>query len=110
MGPACCRLAGPVRPSITALRQVRENAAISELPHITFVLGGARSGKSRHAEQLVTSSAAPWIYVATAQTLDEEMRARVAEHQARRAPGWHTIETPIDIADALAQAAGRPVL
>jgi adenosylcobinamide kinase/adenosylcobinamide-phosphate guanylyltransferase len=110
MGRACYQLAGHVRPSITALRQVRENAAISELPHITFVLGGARSGKSRHAEQLVTGTAAPWVYLATAQILDDEMRARVAEHQARREPGWHTIEAPIDLADALARAAGRPVL
>ena len=99
-----------MRPSITALREVRENAAISELPHITFVLGGARSGKSRHAEQLVTSSAAPWVYIATAQTFDDEMRARVSEHQARREQGWHTIDAPVDLADALAQAAGRPVL
>jgi adenosyl cobinamide kinase/adenosyl cobinamide phosphate guanylyltransferase len=91
-------------------RFVEEHAIISELAHITLVLGGARSGKSRHAEQLVTRAAAPWVYVATAQTFDDEMRARVAEHQARREPGWQTVNAPVDLADALAKAAGRPVL
>jgi adenosylcobinamide kinase/adenosylcobinamide-phosphate guanylyltransferase len=76
----------------------------------TLVLGGARSGKSRHAEQLVTRSAAPWVYIATAQVLDDEMRARIVEHQARRGPGWRTIEEPIDLASALSRAAERPVL
>lgn len=91
-------------------RFVEEHAIISELAHITLVLGGARSGKSRHAEQLVTRAAAPWVYVATAQTFDDEMRARVAEHQARRESGWQTVNAPVDLADALAKAAGRPVL
>jgi adenosylcobinamide kinase/adenosylcobinamide-phosphate guanylyltransferase len=74
------------------------------------VLGGARSGKSRHAEQLLTQSPAPWVYVATAQPFDDEMRARIAQHQARRQAGWHTVEVAIDLAGALDQAAARPVL
>ena len=87
-----------------------EHATISESHHTTLVLGGAGSGKSRHAEQLVTRSAAPWVYIATAQLLDDEMRARIEEHQARRGPGWQTIEEPIDLAGALIRAAERPVL
>jgi adenosyl cobinamide kinase/adenosyl cobinamide phosphate guanylyltransferase len=75
-----------------------------------LVLGGARSGKSRYAEQLLSRHAAPWIYVATAQAFDDEMRTRIAEHQARRGEGWHTIETPIDLADTLNREAARPVL
>jgi adenosylcobinamide kinase/adenosylcobinamide-phosphate guanylyltransferase len=74
------------------------------------VLGGARSGKSRYAEHLITRLAPPWIYIATAQAFDDEMRSRIAEHQARRHAGWNTIEAPVDLAGAIARAAGRPVL
>jgi adenosyl cobinamide kinase/adenosyl cobinamide phosphate guanylyltransferase len=77
---------------------------------ITLVLGGARSGKSGHAEQLLTRFETPWIYIATAQAFDDEMRARIAEHRARRGAGWRTIEAPIDLAGALAEATARPVL
>jgi adenosylcobinamide kinase/adenosylcobinamide-phosphate guanylyltransferase len=68
------------------------------LPRLTLVLGGARSGKSRHAEALVTASAPPWIYVATAQAFDDEMTERIAQHKARRADGWQTRETTHDLA------------
>ena len=74
--------------------------------HLTLVLGGARSGKSRHAEALVTAFAPPWIYVATAEPLDDEMRARIAEHRARRAANWRTVEAPRDLAGALAGMRG----
>ncbi|UFN46988.1 bifunctional adenosylcobinamide kinase/adenosylcobinamide-phosphate guanylyltransferase [Roseomonas sp. OT10] len=77
---------------------------------LTLVLGGARSGKSRTAEALTTRHAAPWRYVATAQAFDDEMRARIAEHRARREPGWETVEAPLDLADALRDAGRRPVL
>src|SRR4051794_12541028 len=68
------------------------------LPRLTLVLGGARSGKSRHAEALVTANASPWIYVATAQAFDDEMTERIAQHRARRADGWQTLETTHDLA------------
>ena len=76
----------------------------------TLVLGGARSGKSRHAEGLVVATPAPWLYLATGQAWDDEMRARVAEHRARRTEGWHTVEVPVALADALDDAGDRPVL
>jgi adenosylcobinamide kinase / adenosylcobinamide-phosphate guanylyltransferase len=78
---------------------------------LTLVLGGARSGKSRHAEALVTREAPPWIYVATAEARDAEMGARIAAHRAARAEGWRTLEAPLDLALALAQAGPeRPAL
>jgi adenosylcobinamide kinase/adenosylcobinamide-phosphate guanylyltransferase len=75
----------------------------SALPRLTLVLGGARSGKSRHAEGLVTASPPPWIYVATAPALDEEMTERIARHRDRRAEGWQTVEAPLDLAAAIAE-------
>jgi adenosylcobinamide kinase / adenosylcobinamide-phosphate guanylyltransferase len=80
-------------------------------PRLTLVLGGARSGKSRYAESLTMGFPPPWAYVATAEPLDDEMAARIAEHRARRAADWRTIEAPRDLAAAVAGApAGSAVL
>jgi adenosylcobinamide kinase / adenosylcobinamide-phosphate guanylyltransferase len=73
-------------------------------PLLTLVLGGARSGKSRHAESLITACAPPWIYVATAQALDAEMTERIAHHRARRGAGWQTVEAPHDLAETIDKA------
>jgi adenosylcobinamide kinase / adenosylcobinamide-phosphate guanylyltransferase len=78
--------------------------------HLTLVIGGARSGKSRHGESLITRLPPPWIYVATAQALDAEMVERIAAHRARRGSGWTTIEAPHDLAGALSPHAGAPIL
>jgi adenosylcobinamide kinase/adenosylcobinamide-phosphate guanylyltransferase len=77
---------------------------------VHFILGGARSGKSRHAEALVQARPAPWSYIATAQAFDGEMRARIAEHRARRPEGWRTIDAPLDLAQALREVGDSPVL
>jgi adenosylcobinamide kinase/adenosylcobinamide-phosphate guanylyltransferase len=72
---------------------------------LTLVLGGARSGKSRHAESLITASAPPpWIYIATAQAFDAEMTERIAHHRARRGAGWQTVEAPQDLAETIDKA------
>lgn len=76
----------------------------SDYVDITLVLGGARSGKSRHAESLVTALPPPWLYVATGEPRDDEMAARIAAHRARRGPEWRTVEVPRDIAGVLAAA------
>lgn len=71
---------------------------------MTLVLGGARSGKSRYAESLVTAQPHPWVYIATAEPRDGEMAARIAAHQAHRAEGWQTIEAPHELPEALRDA------
>jgi adenosyl cobinamide kinase/adenosyl cobinamide phosphate guanylyltransferase len=82
----------------------------SERSRHALVLGGARSGKSRFAESLITATPAPWNYIATGQAVDDEMRARIQEHQNRRAEGWRTVEAPLALAGALADSGERPVL
>ena len=59
---------------------------------LTLLLGGVRSGKSRYAESWAQDRAGTVLYVATAEALDDEMRARIAEHKARRPDCWHTLE------------------
>ncbi|MCX7659833.1 MULTISPECIES: bifunctional adenosylcobinamide kinase/adenosylcobinamide-phosphate guanylyltransferase [Caldimonas] len=71
-----------------------------------LILGGARSGKSRHAEALARQAEAAGssiVYVATAWAGDEEMQARIAEHRARRPASWIQLELP-DADFALAHA------
>lgn len=78
---------------------------------VCFIIGGARSGKSAHAEKLITALPAPWTYIATAQAYDEEMRERIAHHRARRGEGWETLDAPLDLVGALTSLpSGRPVL
>ncbi len=72
-----------------------------KLSHVTFVLGGARSGKSRRAEELIENEPPPWHYVATAEAYDAEMQARIADHKARRGDGWHTHDASVALVDAI---------
>jgi adenosylcobinamide kinase/adenosylcobinamide-phosphate guanylyltransferase len=90
------------------MRRMMMTSKPGVLPNLTLVLGGARSGKSRHGEMLVEQAPGPWRYVATAQAFDDEMRARIAAHRAARPVGWTTVEAPVDLAGAL--AAPGPVL
>lgn len=77
---------------------------------LALVLGGARSGKSRFAEELLARHAPPWLYVATAEAGDAEMVTRIAAHKARRGTDWMTREAPRDLVGALAEPGDRPVL
>jgi adenosylcobinamide kinase/adenosylcobinamide-phosphate guanylyltransferase len=72
-----------------------------------FITGGARSGKSSFAEQTAHNFGAPLCYLATAQPLDDEMGRRIEKHQQRRGDAWHTIEEPLQLAQALAENDGR---
>jgi len=80
------------------------------LPPLSLVLGGARSGKSRLAEGLVTASRRPRLYIATAEAWDDEMRSRIGQHRTDRGPDWHTIEAPHDLPAALAMAGADSVV
>jgi len=72
------------------------------MSQIIFITGGARSGKSRFAEQLSASYGTSLCYLATAQSLDDEMGLRIRKHQQRRGDAWQTIEEPLHLAQALA--------
>lgn len=67
----------------------------------TLILGGARSGKSAYAEQLLADSDQEVIYIATGLALDAEMQARIEHHQQRRPVSWRVIEEPLALAAAL---------
>jgi len=79
-------------------------------PRTALVLGGARSGKSRFAEGLIAATGLDAVYIATAEARDGEMGERIADHRSRRGAAWTTIEAPLDLVEALADANGKPVL
>lgn len=79
------------------------------MSRVTLILGGARSGKSAYAERLVAALPPPWLYCATAEALDDEMRERIAHHQKRRGGGWRTMEAPLNVAPEL-EVATSPIL
>ena len=81
--------------------------SLSKNFRLALILGGARSGKSRYALELAGSFPSPRLYLATAEAEDEEMAARIARHRRDRGEGWDTVEAPLDLAGALAQAQGR---
>jgi len=74
---------------------------------IILVTGGARSGKSRYAEQRAQEIGRRPLYVATAEAKDKEMTERIAEHKKRRGEQWRTIEEPLELTEALLAQRGK---
>jgi adenosylcobinamide kinase/adenosylcobinamide-phosphate guanylyltransferase len=79
------------------------------MPTRTLITGGSRSGKSTHAIILATADPALLrrYFIATAEALDDEMRARIAHHQASRSPTFITVEEPVRLRTAIAALAGQ---
>ncbi len=67
----------------------------------TLVLGGARSGKSAHAESLAIASGRDVVYIATARAGDSEMAQRIAHHRSSRPAHWTTVEEPTALGAAI---------
>lgn len=76
-----------------------------EFDRSLLVLGGVRSGKSRHAQAAAEAALAQTgdrlVFIATAQAFDEEMTERIARHRADRGAAWVTCEAPIDLVGAI---------
>ena len=66
-----------------------------------LVLGGARSGKSRYAQQRAEAEVGALVYIATGQAFDAEMEERIAHHQADRGDRWRIVEAPLALAQAI---------
>jgi adenosylcobinamide kinase/adenosylcobinamide-phosphate guanylyltransferase len=80
---------------------------------ITFLTGGCRSGKSRHALELAQKFAGDQlIFIATCVPFDEEMKQRVARHKKDRGKNWITLEVPIELPEAIREnsAQGNVIL
>jgi len=74
---------------------------------IILVTGGARSGKSKYAEQRAQELGGRRLYIATAEAKDDEMAQRITEHKKRRGNDWATIEEPVELSSVLLAQRGR---
>jgi len=82
----------------------------NDLPNLSLVLGGARSGKTAFAERLTEALDSTRTYLATAEARDDEMAERIALHRAVRGAGWQTREAPLDIASPLPDLRGAVLI
>ncbi len=74
---------------------------------IILITGGARSGKSKYAEQRAAALGLRRVYIATAEAKDDEMARRIAAHRKRRGSAWTTVEEPVQLAETLLAWRGR---
>jgi adenosyl cobinamide kinase/adenosyl cobinamide phosphate guanylyltransferase len=70
------------------------------MSRLTFLVGGARSGKSTFAVEIGRRHGGPVVFVATAEPFDDDLRARVERHREDR-PDWPTLEAPVDLTTAV---------
>ncbi len=80
---------------------------MQSLGRVVFVIGGARSGKSRFAMELAKKENRKVVYIATAQVQDEEMKLRVRKHLKSRPRDWKTVEEPYDLPRAIKNLKGK---
>ncbi len=73
------------------------------MPTLSFILGGARSGKSSYAERLAAEQGGSVLYVATARAWDDDMAARIARHKADRPAHWRTLEAPLQVGETVGE-------
>jgi len=67
-----------------------------------FIIGGCRSGKSRHAlEQAEKISGSKRIFIATCMPLDDEMKERIDHHKKERDKSWTTVEAPVQLPEVI---------
>jgi len=78
-------------------------------PRVTFILGGAASGKSEFAENLCVTNGKNRHYLATSQVFDGEMQTKIDKHIAQRGAGWTTHEAPFDVAPVLQSLNDRDI-
>jgi adenosylcobinamide kinase / adenosylcobinamide-phosphate guanylyltransferase len=77
------------------------------LSKLVLILGGARSGKSRLAQEMARRSEGPVLFVATATAGDEDMGRRIAKHRQDRPAGWRTLEATTGIGTQIEQNIGE---
>lgn len=77
---------------------------------LTFLVGGARSGKSTLAVQMGEHNGGPVHFIATAEAFDDDLRERIERHRAERPAGWSTAEVPLELADGIADAPAGSVV
>ncbi|HEX4152307.1 MAG TPA: bifunctional adenosylcobinamide kinase/adenosylcobinamide-phosphate guanylyltransferase [Steroidobacteraceae bacterium] len=82
------------------------DAVTPRRPAATLVLGGVRSGKSRHAADIAAAYGAAVTLIATATVQDREMAERIELHRAHRPKEWTVVEEPVRLAAALGSACG----
>src|SRR5207244_649679 len=70
---------------------------------LLLLVGGARSGKSRIAQEIGSAASGPVTFIATAEARDEEMTERIRLHRESRPPSWRTTEEPVELLAALAE-------
>lgn len=73
---------------------------------LSLILGGARSGKSDHAQRRALALPGPVLFIATAEALDDEMRGRIAAHRGQRPPQWETLELPVGVGQYMLEHSG----
>ncbi len=85
----------------------RDMAEQEKSREIIFILGGVRSGKSRHALKLAEAFGDRRLFVATAQALDQEMAVRIENHKKQRGDRWETAEEPVELVQILSEVQNR---